>query len=216
MEASTAERSLGTRSRDLLSVLVERFEQRRRALVPLREQRRAELRGGDVAQLAETAHVRRTDWRIDPVPDQLLERRVELIGGCTRSELINGLNAGAKSYIADLWNFTCGDAWSMVRAHRVLERAARLDLAYLDPLEGRVRANPRTTTRLMVAPRPLHVLDPGVLHAGEPAPAALLDLAMLGTHALRPMRERQRGSGRSSSMNWSCSSMCRGDRFARR
>lgn len=193
MEAKTIETTLRDSSRDLLTVLINRFEQRRRSLVPLREKRRAELRAGDVAQLAETEHVRRTEWRIDPVPDQLLERRVELVGGCTRSELINGLNAGAKSYIADLWNFTCGDAWSMLRAHRVLERAAKLDLAYLDPAEGRVRANPKSSTRLMIAPRPLHVLEPGVLHKDEPAPAALLDLAMLGTHALRPMRERQGG-----------------------
>lgn len=178
---------------ELLESLLDRFEQRRMALLPLRDRRRAALSAGDVAQLIETEHVRRTEWRIDPVPDQLLERRVELIGGCTRSELINGLNAGAKSYIADLWNFTCGDPWSVMRAHRVLERATRLDLSYLDPQEGRVRANPRSSTRLIIAPRPLHVLEPSVLVRGEPSPAAFLDLALLGAHALQPMTERQGG-----------------------
>ena len=178
---------------DLLSALMERFEQRRRALLPLRDRRREALRAGDVAQLEETAHVRRTDWRIDPVPDQLLERRVELIGGCTRSELIHGLNAGAMSYVADLWNFTCGDAWSVMRAHRVLERAARLDLSYLDPAEGRIRANPRSRTRLIVGLRPLHVLEPSALRNHEPAPAALLDLAVLAAHALLPLAQRQGG-----------------------
>lgn len=120
-----------------------------------------------------------------------MERKVELIGGCTRSELINGLNAGANSYIADLWNFTCGDPWSIMRAHRVLARAARLELAYLDPDRGRVRANPRSETRLIIAPRPLHVLESSVLLGNEPSPAAFFDMAMLGVHALQPLTDRQ-------------------------
>lgn len=193
MEAATVERALGPRVQELLELLLDRFEHRRQALLPLRDKRRAVFSAGDVAQLQDTAHVRRTEWRVDPLPAQLLERRVELIGGCTRSDLIAGLNAGAKSYIADLWNFTCGDAWSVTRAHRALERAARLDLAYLDPVEGRVRANPRSQTRLMVAPRPLHILEPSVLLRGEPTPAALLDLAVLAAHALQPLAERQGG-----------------------
>lgn len=184
---------MGPRVKDLLTLLLQRFDGRRAALLPLRDRRRVQLASGDVDHLVETAHVRRTEWRVDPVPDRLLERRVELIGGCTRSDVINGLNAGAKSYIADLWNFTCGDPWSIMRAHRVLERAARLDLAYLDPAEGRVRANPRSATRLMVTPRPLHVLERSVLLDDEPSPAAFLDLALLGVHALRPLTDRQGG-----------------------
>ncbi|MFN3874506.1 MAG: hypothetical protein ACK4L7_01175 [Flavobacteriales bacterium] len=178
---------------ELLARLISRFEQRRKALQPIRDARRAAMKGGDVARLEETAHVRATDWSVDAVQEQLLERRVELIGGCTRSEMINGLNSGAKSYIADLWGFTCGDPWSVMRAHRALERAARLDLSYLDPVDGRVRANPNTQTRLIVCPRPLHVLEPSVLHGGEPAPAALLDLAVLGVHTLAPLARRQGG-----------------------
>ena len=193
MEAITVDRALGPRVNDLLELLMERFEQRRQALEPWRISRRAQLAAGDVGHLAETLHVRTTEWRVDPVPAQLMERRVELIGGCTRSELINGLNAGAMSYIADLWNFTCGDAWSVTRAHRALERAARFEIAYLDPAQGRVRANPRSITRLIVGPRPLHVLEPSVLMRGEPAPAAFLDLAVMGVHALAQLAERQGG-----------------------
>ncbi|MCB9184765.1 MAG: hypothetical protein H6591_12725 [Flavobacteriales bacterium] len=193
MVAGTVERALGPRVHDLLEHLLSRFEQRRQGLIPAREARRAQLAANGPSHLVETAHVRRTEWRVDPLPAELLERRVELIGGCTRSELIHGLNAGAKSYIADLWNFTCGDPWSVMRAHRVLTRAARMDLAYLDPSEGRIRANPRSQTRLMVCPRPLHVLEASVLIGDEPAPAALLDLAVLGAHALAPLLQRQGG-----------------------
>src|SRR5204863_8273213 len=136
-----------------------------------REQRRAVLAAGGVDVLPDTAHVRATEWRIDPVPTALNERRVELIGGASRSELISGLNAGAKSYIADLWNFSVGDPWSMVRAHRSLARAARLDLASLEPTVGRIRVNPATSTRLMVVPRPIHALEGAITLTGEPVPA---------------------------------------------
>lgn len=193
MSQLTAERTLGPRVQDLLNDLVNRFDARRRDVLRVREQRRAQLASGDVDRLPDTAHVRSTEWRIDPIPEALIERRVELLGGCTRSELINGLNAGAKSYIADLWNLTPGDAWSVLRAHRVLERAARLELAYLDPQAGRVRANPKSPTRLMVVPRPLHVLETGVMIAEEPVPAALFDMAMLTVHCAPELIERQGG-----------------------
>lgn len=151
------------------------------------------MRSGDVDHLPETAHVRSTEWRVDPLPEALLERRVELMGGATRSELIHGLNAGASSYIADLWNLTPGDARNIVRAHRALERAARLEICYLDPQEGRVRANTGTATRLMVVPRPLHVLESHVLDGDEPVPAAFFDLAMLTVHCAPALLKRQGG-----------------------
>lgn len=193
MVTGTVARTLGPRVHDLLTHLLDRFEARRSGLIAPRQQRFRQLQSEGPHHLVETAHVRRTEWRVDPLPPELLERRVELIGGCTRSDLIHGLNAGAKSYIADMWNFTCGDPWSVMRAHRVLSKAARMDLAYLDPAEGRVRANPRTQTRLMVCPRPLHVLESSVLIGDEPVPAAILDLAVLGAHALSPLSTRQGG-----------------------
>ncbi|MBK6832518.1 MAG: hypothetical protein IPG92_18090 [Flavobacteriales bacterium] len=193
MSEVTTERTLGPRVQDLLNDLLQRFDKRRQELMLLREPRRDRLMNGEVDHLPDTVHVRTTEWRVDPLPEALQERRVELLGGCTRSELINGLNAGAKSYIADLWNLTAGDAWSVVRAHRVLERAARLELAYLDPNEGRIRANPKSPTRLMVAPRPLHVLETSVLVADEPVPAALFDMAMLAVHCAPALIERQGG-----------------------
>ncbi|MBL0126399.1 MAG: hypothetical protein IPP83_02845 [Flavobacteriales bacterium] len=187
------ERTLGPRVQQLLHDLVDRFDRRRVDVLALRTARRKQLQAGDVDLLADTEHVRRTAWRVDPLPPELMERRVEFLGGSLRSDLIHGLNAGAKSYIADLWNFTTNDTWSIVRAHRALERAARMDLAYLDPVEGRVRANPNSPTRLMVAPRPLWVLESSVLEGDEPVPASFFDLAMLRVHVLPALKERQGG-----------------------
>ena len=178
-EESVQDRTLTPAVKKLIMELVHRFGQKRHDLLADRAVARAVLSAGGVDFRKETTHVRRSDWTVDPLPDALQERRVELIGGGHRSELINGLNAGAKTYIADLWNFTPNDTWNILRAHRSLERAAKLELACLDTEEGRVRVNPNTATRLMVVPRPLFAVEGALMLDDEPVPAAFFDLAML-------------------------------------
>lgn len=173
--------------------LVSAFDRQRQDLLELRGQRRSRLASGEVCFLEETRHIRTKGWSVAPLPESLMERRVEMLGGASRSELITGLNAGAKSYIADLWNFTPGDPWNMLRAHRNLERAAALDLAYLSPEGGRVRINPNTSTRLMVVPRPIYAMERALLLEDEPVAACFFDLALLVHHLLQPCMERQDG-----------------------
>ena len=173
--------------------LVKAFDARRLDLLEQRVARRRALSAGEIGPLASTANIRVSRWTVDPVPESLLERRVELIGGANRSELIVGLNAGAKSYIADLWNFTAQDPWSILRAHKSLNGAAKLELAFLDDREGRVRVNPSTATRLMIAPRPFYACEGTVLVANEPVSAAFFDLAMV-LMAYGPMLFQRSGS----------------------
>lgn len=187
------DRTLTPEVKTLIEELAQRFERRRSELLEQRARHRSALSEGDVALREETEHVRRSPWKVDAIPEALLERRVELIGGATRSELITGLNAGAKTYIADLWNFSAGDTWSMLRAQRSLERAARRDLAFLPPDGGRVRINPSTATRLMVVPRPLHAFEGAVLVNGSPVAASFFDLALLLLNCGRAMAEGQGG-----------------------
>ncbi len=193
MIETVQDRTLTPAVKALIKDLVQRFDRRRMELISQRTQRRAILSQGEVDMLPDTAHVRATEWRVDPVHNMLNERRVELIGGASRSELINGLNAGAKTYIADLWNFSAGDPWSMVRAHRSLEKIARLDLAFLEPVEGRIRVNPATSTRLMVVPRPMHALEGAITLGGEPVSASFFDLAMFAANCAEALIDRQGG-----------------------
>lgn len=177
MKDTVQARSLTSEVRSFIEELYSAFEDRRVDLLRQRAERRATLSAGDVAHLDATSNVREGKWQVDELPEQALERRVELIGGANRSELITGLNAGAKTYIADLWNFTAQDTWSILRAHKSLSGAANHDLAFLDDREGRVRVNPRSTTRLMLAPRPLYVHEGALQVNGEPVAAGIFDTA---------------------------------------
>ncbi|MDQ3100746.1 MAG: hypothetical protein M3R08_05120 [Bacteroidota bacterium] len=193
MIATVQERTLTSEVRSLIEELCTGIDRRRRELMDQRLKHRASLAEGNVQFLDETHHIRNGKWTVDTIPEQLLERRVELLGGATRSELINGLNSGSKSYIADLWNFTPIDTWNILRAHRSLARAAKLDLAYLSPEGGRIRVNPKTTTRLMVVPRPMNVHESAVLYNGEPVAASFFDLALLIMNSGKELVARQGG-----------------------
>lgn len=177
----------------LVGDLVAAFEGRLSDLLTIRTARRSALTKGPVEHLAATAHVRDKDWVVDPEPETLQERRVELIGGANRSELINGMNAGAKSYIADLWNFTAQDRWSILRAHKSLTGAAHRNLTYLDDREGRVRLNPFTASRLLVGLRPFFSYEAALTIKDVPVPAAFFDLAMVAMGQGKETVRRQGG-----------------------
>ena len=40
-------------------------------------------------------------WTVAPIPDELLDRRVEITGPTERKMVINALNSGAKVFMAD-------------------------------------------------------------------------------------------------------------------
>lgn len=174
----------------LIAEMVQLFGTRRQDVLAINRSRRMELRTGTVDFLPETETVRKGDWLVDPVPAELLERRVELLGGANRAELIDGMNAGAKSYVADLWNLTLNEPGTILKAHKNLERAADNRLAYVNSVGDRVRINPASITRLMIVPRPLHVDD---RTTGNPVPASFFDLAMHALHNAAKLRLRQGG-----------------------
>lgn len=181
---------------DLLKLVQEmtvRFGAKRKELLADRAARTALFMEGHIDRLADTAHIRQAVWRVDPVPVELLERRVELLGGGSRHEIIQGLNCGAKSYVADLWNMNTTDPSAILRAHKNLERAIDSRLQYVDENGDRVRVNPSSTTRIFLVPRPLHTSEASVRSGGEAVPASFFDLAVYSSYNAVKLRVRQAG-----------------------
>lgn len=82
--------------------LERRSRARRRDLLVARKMRQARFDAGLLPGfLEETADVRAADWRIAPVPADLEDRRVEITGPVDRKMVINALNSGARTYMAD-------------------------------------------------------------------------------------------------------------------
>jgi malate synthase len=190
---TTDDRLLTAELLKLVQELTAQFGPKRKELLAAREDRRARLRAGQIGRSEETRHIRDAKWTVAPVPMELLERRVELLTGSTRPEIIAGLNSGAKSCVIDLWNMSSTDPVNMLRAHKNIERAVDGRLQYVDASGDRVRVNPSSTTRLFVGPRPLTALENSVRHAGEPVPASFFDLAVLASYNAVKLRVRQAG-----------------------
>ena len=57
--------------------------------------------------LAESKAMRDSDWKIAAQPADLLDRRVEITGPTDRKMVINALNCGASTFMADFEDANC-------------------------------------------------------------------------------------------------------------
>jgi len=161
-----------------LGLVHDRFADMRAELLAERVQQRAERAAGHMERNAATADLRAAAWTVDPLPESLLDRRVELLGGTRRHELLAGLNSGARSYVADLWNLTGGDEPDILRGHRNVFRTVHGELAVITGERGRTRSRRDSNTRLILVPRPLAIGTPGTIINGSPIGATFLDVVV--------------------------------------
>ncbi|MFM7626736.1 MAG: malate synthase A, partial [Gammaproteobacteria bacterium] len=170
-----------------LGDLVERFGPRVQQLLRAREMRQTRLDAGEAPGfLAETAAVRAGDWRVAPVPADLLDRRVEITGPTDRKMIINALNSGARVFMAD-----CEDSMSpgwdnVVAGQASLRDAVRRAIDFTTP-EGRSYRLVDKPAVLMVRPRGWHLVEKHLSHpdaalAGVPVPGALVDFGLYLFH----------------------------------
>src|SRR5690606_34745288 len=84
-----------------------RFEPLRQQLLAARQQRQAEVDRGVLPDFrADTAAIRSGDWSVAPIPQPLLDRRVEVTGPVERRLIVNALNSGARVFMADFEDST--------------------------------------------------------------------------------------------------------------
>ena len=90
-----------------LSGLHRKFDDRRLELLARRMERQKLFDAGQLPHfLTETKSVREGDWKVAPIPADLLDRRVEITGPVDRKMIVNALNSGAKVFMADFEDAT--------------------------------------------------------------------------------------------------------------
>ena len=179
---------------EFLSELHERFDDRRLRLLERREERQHRFDAGELPDFREdTRDIREADWSVGSIPDDLLDRRVEITGPTNAKMLINALTSGAQAFMADFEDAT-SPVWDELIQGQVNLRdywLGRLD--YTDPDSGKHYAVGDKPAVLMVRPRGWHLPEDHVSVGGEVVAGALFDFALYLWHNARPALTK--GSG---------------------
>lgn len=158
------------------------FGARREALLVAREARQVRLDLGEQPMfLPETQHIRSSDWKVAPLPHDLLDRRVEITGPVERKMIINALNSGAKVFMADFEDSQSPTWEGQVVGQANLMEAVRGTIGFVSA-EGKRYALCETPAVLMVRPRGWHLEERHVLVDGEPTSASLFDFGLFLFH----------------------------------
>ena len=102
--------------------------------------------------LDETQHIREADWRIGPVPSDLKDRRVEITGPVDRKMIINALNSGANTYMADFEDSHSPTWHATIQGQINLMDAVEGTIEFTSPQGKQYRLNKDIAT-LIVRPR---------------------------------------------------------------
>jgi malate synthase len=178
---------------ELVASLHRAFNGRRKELLARRGEVQKRLDAGELPDfLAETVAVREGDWKVAPIPRDLLDRRVEITGPVDRKMIINALNSGAKMFMADLedahsptWDATIGGQLN-------LRDAVRGVIQYESPEGKSYRLGERPAT-LLVRPRGWHLTEKHVTVDGEPVSGSLFDFALYLHHNARALLDQGTG-----------------------
>ena len=87
---------------NFISKLQINFNQKRKDLLSKRLIKQEEISSGKMPDFPEeTKSVRESEWKVAAIPEDLIDRRVEITGPVDRKMIINALNSGANVFMAD-------------------------------------------------------------------------------------------------------------------
>ncbi len=177
-----------------VAALVEKFCERRDALLQKRYARQAEFDKGKLPDFKpETKDIRTSDWMVAPIPADLQDRRVEITGPAEPKMIINALNSGAKVFMADLEDALSPTWERLIEGQKALYDAVRGTLVFASPEGKSYKLNKSGLATLIVRPRGWHLPERNVTYKGEPIAGAFLDF---GLYLFHSAAERiKRGTG---------------------
>jgi malate synthase len=164
---------------EFVAELGRRFAGRVEDLLARRRQVQQRYDEGELpAFRADTLAVRESDWAIAEVPEDLRDRRVEITGPVDRKMIINGLNSGARVFMADFEDSTAPTWNNVVQGQANLRDAVRGVIRYTQPDTGKSYELADDPATLMVRPRGWHLPEAHVRLGGHPLPAPLFDFGV--------------------------------------
>ncbi len=166
-------------AQQFLLELCQRYADRVDALLEAREVRQKSIDAGTLPDfLPETQDIREGSWKILGIPDDLLDRRVEITGPTDRKMVINALNADVKVFMADFED-SMSPAWLKVLDGQInLRDAVNGDISYVNPNNGKHYQLTDDPAVLICRVRGLHLKEKHVQFNDQSIPGSLFDFAL--------------------------------------
>lgn len=179
---------------EFVASLVRAFSSARDDLLAQRYELQKRLDRGDSLQfLPNTRKIRSEDWKIAGIPQDLLDRRVEITGPVERKMVINALNSGARVFMADFED-SASPTWNlMIQGQINLFEAIRRTISFTDPNTKKDYSLNESVATLIVRPRGWHLDENHVQIDNKAAPAALVDFGLYFFHNAKELLSAESG-----------------------
>ena len=178
-----AEAVLTPEAARFLCALVDAFAAERDGLLAARRRWQAGIDAGALPDFrADTKKVRESDWKVGPLPKDLLDRRVEITGPVNAKMIINALNADVKVFMADFEDALAPSWANVIDGQNNLRDAIRRTLSFTEAASGKTYALKENPATLIARVRGLHLDEKHVLRSGKRVPGGLFDFALYFFH----------------------------------
>lgn len=167
------------------------FDRRRKELLEARVRQQTRYDAGELPDfLAETKHIRDGDWKVAAIPEDILDRRVEITGPVDRKMIINALNSGANVFMADFEDANAPTWANNIEGQLNLKDLWQGTIDFTDPASGKRYHVGDKRAVLFVRPRGWHLLEQHMIVDGEPVSGALFDFGLYMFHNAERMLEQ--------------------------
>ena len=175
-------------AKTFLVALHERFNNKRLTLLESRKQQQAIFdKGGFPEFPRETKSVREGDWVAGSIPNDLLDRRVEITGPVDRKMVINALNSGAKTFMADFEDSNSPTWRNTIEGQSNLRDANNRTISLYDATKEKSYKLNDEIAVLLVRPRGLHLNERHIIINNEEASGSLVDFGLYVFHNAKTM-----------------------------
>ena len=179
---------------DFIAELHKLFNSKRLHLLEERKKVQEKIDGGWLPDfLDETREIRESAWTILSTPDDLLDRRVEITGPPLRKMIINALNSGAKTFMADFEDSLSPTWQNLLEGQFNLNQANKKQIDFTDPKSGKDYKLIDNPAVLIVRPRGWHLPEKHFRINNEDTSGSLFDFGVYLFHNHKILQENGTG-----------------------
>ncbi len=182
---------LTIQAQEFLVALHNRFNSKRIQLLNNRKKQQEYFDEGNFPSFPqETKAIRDGDWTAADTPQDLQDRRVEITGPVDRKMVINALNSGARTFMADFEDSNA-PTWDNCMQGQVNLRDANLGTIKLeDEKRGKVYKLTEQPAILLVRPRGLHLDEVHIEFNETSLSGSLIDFGLYAFHNAKTLMNK--------------------------